>query len=53
VLLDGVPKVDGMLFANVFNPEVVHYEGEHDGSPFVTPEAGSGIQLVVACCVET
>ena len=53
VLLDGVPKVDGMLFANVFNPEVVHYEGEHDGSPFVTPEAGSGIQLVVACFVET
>jgi hypothetical protein len=52
VLLYDVMEVVGMLNADIFHTKVIYDEGEHDGSPFVSPEAGDGIKLVVACLVE-
>jgi hypothetical protein len=52
VVFYDVTKVMGMLNANIFDAKVVYNEGEHDGSPFVMPEAGGGIELVVSCLVE-
>ena len=37
-----------MLDVDVFNAEVINYEGEHDGGPFVSPEARGHIKLVVS-----
>ena len=48
VLSDYVAEVVGMLNANIFLAKVVDDEGEHDGTPFVSPEARGGIKLVVA-----
>ena len=48
MLFDDVTKVVGMLDADIFEAKVVDDEGEHDGMPFVLPEAGGGIELVVA-----
>ena len=42
MLLDNVTEVMGMLNANVFHAKVINNEGEHDGMPFVLPEAGGG-----------
>ena len=41
-----------MLFANVFNSEVVYNEVEHDGAPFVTPKTRGAFALVVAFLCE-
>ena len=41
-----------MFLAHVLNTIVVDDEGEHDGSPFVAPQAGRGIKLVVVCIIE-
>ena len=41
-----------MLDPNVFNTKVIDNQGEHDGMPFVSPEAWGGIELVVSCFVE-
>ena len=51
--LDGVAKVKGVLFADIFDTEVVNDEGEHDGSPLVAPKARSAFTLVVAFVGET
>ena len=40
--------MDGMFFANILNAEVVYYESEHDGAPFVTPKTRGAFALVVA-----
>ena len=48
VFFDGVSKMDGMLFANIFNAEVVYNESEHDGAPFVAPKTRGAFALVVA-----
>ena len=40
VLLYDVVEMVGMLNADIFHTKVVYDEGEHDGSPFVSPEAG-------------
>ena len=37
-----------MAVVNIFNPNVVDDEAEKDRLPFVAPEAGSGVALVVA-----
>ena len=42
-----------MFLAHVLDAEVINDEGEHDGLPFVVPQAWRGIKLVVACIVET
>ena len=52
VLFYDVREVMGVLNANIFDAKVVYDEGEHDGLPFVLPEARGGIKLVVACLVE-
>ena len=52
VLLHDVVELVGMMNADIFHTEVIYNEGEHDGLPFVLPEAGGGIKLVVACLVE-
>ena len=48
IVLLYVAEVVGML---IFHTEVIYDEGEHDGLPFVSPEARDGIKVVVACCV--
>ena len=40
--------MNGMLFANIFNAEVVYNESENDGAPFVAPETRGAFALVVA-----
>ena len=52
VLFDDVTKVVGMLDANILDAKVIDDEDEHDGLPFVSPEARGGIELVVSCLVE-
>ena len=42
-----------MLDVDVFNAEVINYEGEHNGGPFVLPEARGHIKLVVSGIIET
>ena len=42
-----------MWKADVFDTKVIDDESEHDGSPFVAPEAGCGIKLVIAGCIES
>ena len=37
-----------MFLSNVFNSEIVHDKGEHDGAPFVVPEAGSVDALIIS-----
>ena len=48
MLTDYVTKVMGVLDANIFHAKVIDNEDEHDGMPFVSPEARGGIELVVA-----
>ena len=50
--LDGVMEVVSVVVANVFDSEVVYYEGEQDGSPPVSPETWCAFALVVALFVE-
>ena len=50
--LDGVSEVVSVVVANVFDSEVVYYEGEHDGSPFVPPEPWSTLALIVTLLVK-
>ena len=50
--LYGVAEVVSVMFTNVFDPEVVYYEGEHDGAPLVSPETWCAFALVVALFVE-
>ena len=50
---DGVSEVVSVVVANVFDSEVVYYEGEHDGSPPVSPETWCAFALVVALFVKT
>ena len=42
-----------MLYAYIFNVEIIDYKGEYDGPPIVAPEAGSGFALLVASETET
>jgi hypothetical protein len=46
--LYGVAEVVSMMFTDVFDPEVVYYEGEHDGAPLVSPETWCAFALVVS-----
>ncbi len=48
MLCDYVAEVMGMLNADVFHAKDIDNEDEHDGMPFVSPEARGGIELVVA-----
>jgi len=41
-----------MFLVHVFDAEVIDNKGEHNGSPFVVPQAWRGIKLVAACIVE-
>jgi len=40
-------QVVSVVFSHVFDPKIVNDEAEHDGPPFVAPEAGSGGSFVV------
>ncbi len=44
--------MDGVFFAHIFYAKVVYNEGEHDGTPFVTPKTWSAFALVVAFLVQ-
>ena len=37
VCLDGVAKMDGMLFTDIFDAKVIDNESKHDGPPLVAP----------------
>ena len=52
MLEEGVVKVVGVAFVDVFYAEVVNNEAEEDWAPLVAPEAWDGGTLVVACIVE-
>ena len=42
----------GMLFVNIFDSKVVHYETESDWSPFMAPEARGGELVILSCSVD-
>ena len=48
VILQNFLEVLGMLFANIFNSKVVHYQDELDRSPCVSPQPGSSSGFIVA-----
>ena len=52
VLLENGSEVICMFAPGVFDAEVVHHKGKLDGTLFVAPKAGCGIELVVACLIE-
>jgi len=37
-----------MFISNVFYSKIVHNKGEHDGTPFVAPVAGSVDALIIS-----
>ena len=51
-LEEGVAKVVGVAFVDVFYAEVVNNNTEEDWAPLVVPEAWGSGTLVVACLVE-
>ena len=50
-LEDGHEMV-GMLFADVFDAEIVHTKGETNGTTFVSPQSWSELALLVTVVVE-
>ena len=52
MLEEGVTKVVGMAFVDVFYAKVVNNETEEDYAPLVAPEAWGCGTLVLACLVE-
>ncbi len=48
VLLESLAKMIQVGITNVLDCKIIHYEGKHDGTPLVSPEAwGGGCFIVV------
>jgi hypothetical protein len=53
VFLEDGHEIVGILFAYVFDAEIVHTKGEADGTPFVSPQSASELALFVTVFVES
>ena len=53
VFAEGVEEVIGVAFAYVFDPKIIHDEGEDYWAPLVPPEPGSHGTLIVVVVLET
>jgi hypothetical protein len=46
-LLENIAEMVEVFYPNIFHPNVINYETELDGVPFVAPEAWGGFGLVI------
>jgi hypothetical protein len=53
VFLDHFQEVLGVLLTNVFDSKVVDDQREHNGTPLVFPQTGSGLALRVAMFLQS
>ena len=52
MFLEDTTKVMGVVFANIFNTEVIYDDTESERSPFKAPESRNGELFVVSSIVE-
>ncbi len=53
VFLDRFQEVLGVLLTDVFDSKVIDDQGEHNGTPLVFPQTGSGLALRVAMFLQS
>jgi hypothetical protein len=47
-LLESITEMVEVFYPNILHPKVINYETELDGTPFVAPEAWSGVGLAIS-----
>ena len=52
VLFHYIQQMLGMLFSNILYPKVINYKSEADWAPFMCPQAGGILTLVIPRRIE-